>query len=246
MIYEAQSRDTISDSLKIGCVVVGMCQSSMREHHLLSVTKSDSWTNFVREVESIEHAKNYIRLISRKLLQVRKIRTHCERVSELEPWRGRRASVCAVWKKNIMDSVGHGATRHPTKIHRKEDGKVTEQEIAREPRRVASPQEEKKGKGKKEQRLNEITEPREEQWTDGSWEQWSDQSWHTEADTASWREDHWYTADSSAQASAAAEEFQHASFGELRLSNFGFAKHIESFFFSAPIGLFTANHHIWY
>ena len=31
------------------------------------------------------------------------------------------------------------------------------------------------------------------------------------------------------QASAAAEEFQHASFGELRLSSLGFAQHIESF-----------------
>ena len=31
-----------------------------------------------------------------------------------------------------MDSVGHGATHHRTKIHRKEDGKVTEKETARE------------------------------------------------------------------------------------------------------------------
>ena len=45
---------------------------------------------------------------------------------------------------------------------------------------------------------------------------------NAEADTASCREDDWYTADSNSQASAAAEEFQHASFGELRLSNFGF------------------------
>ena len=68
----------------------------------------------------------------------------------------------------------------------KEDGKVTEKETAREP----------KGRGKKGQRLNEITEPPEEQWTAGSWEQWSEQSWNTEADTASWRDDDWYTADS--------------------------------------------------
>ena len=57
MIHEAQSRETITDSLKIGCVIAGMGQSSMREHLLLSATKCDSWTNFVREVESIEHAK---------------------------------------------------------------------------------------------------------------------------------------------------------------------------------------------
>ena len=56
---------------------------------------------------------------------------------------------------------------------------MTEKVTAREPRRVASPKEEKaetkgkEGKGKKGQRLNEFTEPPEEQWTCGSWEQWS-------------------------------------------------------------------------
>ena len=74
-----------------------------------------------------------------------------------------------------------------------------------------------RGKGKKGQRLNEITEPPEEQWTGGSWEQWSEQSWRAETDTASWRDDDWYTADSNSQTSAAAEEFQRASVGYLRL-----------------------------
>ena len=94
-------------------------------------------------------------------------------------------------------------------------------------------------------RLNEITEPPEEQWTDGSWEQWSEQSWNTEADTASWRDDDWYTADSISQTSAAAEEFQHASVGDLRLSNLGFVKHIESFQHDR-LESFTANCHIWF
>ena len=87
----------------------------------------------------------------------------------------------------------------------------------------------RKGGGKKGQRLNEITEPSEEQWTGGSCEQWSEHSWNTEADTASWRDDDWYTADSTSQTSAAAEELQHASVGDLRLSNLGSVKHIESF-----------------
>ena len=60
MIYEVQSRETISDSLKNGCVIAGMCQSSMKEHLLLSDTKCDSWSIFVREVESIKHAKKTI------------------------------------------------------------------------------------------------------------------------------------------------------------------------------------------
>ena len=60
MIYEAQSRETISDSLKIGGVIAGMGQNSMKEHLLMSATKCDSWTNFVRKIESIEHARKTI------------------------------------------------------------------------------------------------------------------------------------------------------------------------------------------
>ena len=56
MICEAQSHVTISDSLKIGCVIAGMGQNSMKEHLLLSATKCDR-TKFVREVESSDHAK---------------------------------------------------------------------------------------------------------------------------------------------------------------------------------------------
>ena len=47
MIYEAQSRETISDAMNIGCVIAGMGQNSMKEHLLMSPTKRDSWTNFV-------------------------------------------------------------------------------------------------------------------------------------------------------------------------------------------------------
>ena len=60
MIYEAQSREAINDSLKIGCVIAGMGQNSMKEDLLMSATKCDSWTNFVRDIESIEHARKTI------------------------------------------------------------------------------------------------------------------------------------------------------------------------------------------
>ena len=52
----------------------------------------------------------------------------------------------------------------------------------------------------------------------------------------------WYTADSNSQTSAAAEEFQHASVGDLRLSNLSFVKHIESFQHDRldPFGIDTA------
>ena len=101
-------------------------------------------------------------------------------------------------------------------IHKKEDGKETEGNG-----KGAQKGGKGKGGGKKGQRLNEINEPAEEHWTGGSWEQWSEQSWNTEADTASWRDDDRYTADSNSQTSAAAEEFQHASVVDLRLSNLG-------------------------
>ena len=121
----------------------------------------------------------------------------------------------------------------PHRLTDEEDAEVTEKETAREPRKVESPKKDKaetkgkaKGKGKKGQRLNEITEPPEEQWTgvDRWMEQWSEQSWNAEADTASGRDDDWYTADSNSQTSAAAEEFQRASICDLRLSNLGFAR----------------------
>ena len=56
----SSERETISDSLKIGCVIAGMGLNSMREHLLVSATKCDSWTNLVREIESIEHARRTI------------------------------------------------------------------------------------------------------------------------------------------------------------------------------------------
>ena len=63
-------------------------------------------------------------------------------------------------ERNIMDSVGHGATHHPTKTHRKEDGKETDKETAREPRKVESSPEEKAetmGKDKVEKRKDNVS-----------------------------------------------------------------------------------------
>ena len=49
MVCEAQSRETISDSLESGCVIAGMCQNSMEEHLLTSATKCDRWTTCSRD-----------------------------------------------------------------------------------------------------------------------------------------------------------------------------------------------------
>ena len=63
----------------------------------------------------------------------------------------------AVWKKDIMDNVEHEATHHHTKI---QDGKVVEKEMAKEHRRVASPEEDKvepKGKAKVKERKGNVS-----------------------------------------------------------------------------------------
>ena len=103
MICEAHSRETISDSSKIGCVVAGMCQSSMREHFLLSATKCDNWTNFVREVESIEHAKKTISAPTP--MEIDSFQGNCH-----ECLNSSHVSVCAVWTKTswtVLDTELH-------------------------------------------------------------------------------------------------------------------------------------------
>ena len=59
-------------------------------------------------------------------------------------------------ERNIMDSVGHGVAHHPTKTHRKEDGKETEKETAREPRKVESSKvEQAETMGKEKEKVKE-------------------------------------------------------------------------------------------
>ena len=63
-------------------------------------------------------------------------------------------------ERNIMGSVGYGATHHTTKIHRKDEGNETEKEMAREPRKVESSKEEKAstmGKEKVEERKDNVS-----------------------------------------------------------------------------------------
>ena len=115
MIFEAQSRETISDSLKIGCVIAGMGQNSMNEHLLMSATKCDSWTNKIREIEAIEHARKTITASTPMDLDAfqgncHKYGTRCERMSEFEPWRSRETSICTMWKETswtVLDKELH-------------------------------------------------------------------------------------------------------------------------------------------
>ena len=89
-----------------------------------SATKFDSRTIFVREIESIEHAKNTISAPAPMSLDAFQCNFHkcgknghtakeCRNLSR----GGAEKPQCTLCGK-IMDSVGHGV-RHPTKIHRK-------------------------------------------------------------------------------------------------------------------------------
>ena len=64
-------------------------------------------------------------------------------MSEFEPWWGRENLNVRSVERNTTDSVGYEVTHHPAKIPRKEDGKETEKETAREPRKVESSKVEK-------------------------------------------------------------------------------------------------------
>ena len=207
-----------------------MGQTSMREHLLMSVTKCDSWTNFVREIESIEHART-----ARTPMELDVFQGNCHKCGKY----GHTAKECR--------SSSHGGAAKPqcaqcgkehhgqswirsyTSSHkasqkggwkgdRAGNGKGT-QKGGKFKGGKGGNHGKGRGRGKKGQRLNVITEAPKEQWTGGSWEQWPEQSWNAEADTASLRDDDWCTADSNSQTSAAAEEFQHASVADLRLSN---------------------------
>ena len=144
MIYEAQSRETISDSLKIGCVIAGMGQNSVREHFLMSATKCDSWTNFVREIESIEHARKTI--------------------TAPTPMEIGAFHKCGKYGHTAKEfrSSSHGGAEKPQCAQR---GKKHHGQCWTRSCTSSGNQGKGKGKGKKGQRLNEITEPPEEQWT---------------------------------------------------------------------------------
>ena len=117
----------------------------------MSATKCDSWTNFVREIESIEHARKTITAptpmeldaLSRKLSQVREVRTLCERMSEFEPWRGREASMRTMWEETSWTMLDPELHITPQRFTERRTERRQKKETARQPRKVESPKEEK-------------------------------------------------------------------------------------------------------
>ena len=80
-------------------------------------------------------------------------------------------------ERDTMDSVGQGVTHRPMKINRKEDGKDTEKETARERRKVESSKVEKaETMGKetvKERRDNVSTKSQNHQTNSGQVDLWN-------------------------------------------------------------------------
>ena len=172
----------------------------------MSATKCVSWTNFVREIESIEQARKTVTAPTpmehdafQGSCHKRGKHGHTAKECRSSSHEGQRSLNVHNKERHIMDSVGYGAAQHPTKIHRKEDGKETEKETAREPRKVESSKEEKaetRGKEKVQDKKDNVsTKSQNHQKNSGQVDlgKWSEQSWNTEADTASWRDDDWYS-----------------------------------------------------
>ena len=56
-VWEDQNHETMSDKMKIGVVVKGLHNTSLKEHMLLAASKATSYVEFAKELESIETAK---------------------------------------------------------------------------------------------------------------------------------------------------------------------------------------------
>ena len=107
----------------------------------MSATKCDSWTNFVREIESIWHARKTT--TAPTPMEIDALQGNCHKCGKyglrksvgVRAMEEQRSLNARNVERDFMDSVGHGATPVPIKTHRKEDGKVTEKETVREPRK---------------------------------------------------------------------------------------------------------------
>ena len=204
MIYEAQSRETISDSLKIGCVIAGMGQNSMKEHLLMSATKCDSWTNFVREIESIEHARKT---------------QHCTDTVEEQ----RNLNVRIV-ERNIMDRVGYGVCTSSQKDSQKRGWKSDREGNGKGTRKVESSKVDKaETLGKEKERMDNIsTKSQNHQRNSGQVDIGNNGLNNLGTQKPTLRVG--VTMIGTLQIrilrpQAVVEEFQHASVGDLRLSN---------------------------
>ena len=134
-----------------------------------------------------------------------------------------------------MDSVGQGVAHHPIKIHRNEDRKEKEKGTAREPRKVESSKVEKAeimGKEEVKERWDNVsTKSQNHQRNSGQVDLGNNGLTNLGAQKLTLRVGVTMigTLQISNSQTAAAEEFQRASVGDLRLSNLGYGKHIESF-----------------
>ena len=205
MIYEAQSRETISDSLKNSLRHRGYGPeqhegTSFDESHevlpagrILFVRLSRSST----EEKPSLHRHRCISMHSKETVDKCGGYGHTAK----ECWSSNHGAaekpqMCTVWKETswrVFDKELHiilwRFTARRMERKRKEKTASRTQRGGKFKGGKGGNHGKGKGKGKKGQRLNEITEPPEEQWTGGSWEQWPEQSWNAEIDIASWRDD---------------------------------------------------------
>ena len=209
---------------KFGCVIVVWAKKRMREH-LSIATKSDNWTNFVWDIESISTSERPSLHRHRwSLMHFNDTFTSAGSTDTQRKNVGARAmeGQRSINGHNVEKHHGQCWVRSHTSSHK------DSQKGGWKGNRTGNGKGTQKGgkrrwKEKVRERKDNVSTKspnHQNSGTLGSWEQWSEQSWNAEADTATWRDDDWYTADSNSQTSAAVEEFNIASVGDL-LSNLG-------------------------
>ena len=55
-LWEKEAGESISDLLKIGCVVKGLEKGTFRDHLLIATTQTKTWPEFIKEVENVNIA----------------------------------------------------------------------------------------------------------------------------------------------------------------------------------------------
>ena len=146
----------------------------------MSATKCDSWTNFVREIESIEHARKTITAPTPMDLGAFQGTCHkCGKYGHIgkecrsSNHGGAEKRQCAQCGKKHHGQCWTRSYTSSNKVNRKEDGKETEKETAREPRKVESSKVEMtETMGKKKVKERRTTSQRNHRTTRGTVDRW--------------------------------------------------------------------------
>ena len=199
MIWEAQSHETISDSLNTSCVIAGMGQSSLKEQLFFSASECECWSNFVREVEATEHAE--MTISGPKPMESDAFQGTCHRCGKYghtgkecrsSGQGGAETPRCAQCGRNrkILDTKLRARLQRAFEkwMEMKQAGRWQRTRMGGKSQGgKGGTQERGKGQGKKGKRHHQLSEPAKEQWASLASEQWSEQPAQTETNSMDWQ-----------------------------------------------------------